>query len=419
MNKTQLGPEPAEDQPRIAVVAHRVDDSGGMERVHAELVRRLSDRYRFTIVASNVADDLQRRVDWLRVPLPPRPTPFRFLLFYGLGALQLRRVRTDLVHVCGALVPNRADVASVHFCHGGFVAAGGRFAPEGSTFARRLNTSVQERLAVGAERWSYRRGWVRLLAPVSPQVAEELRKAYPGVAIEETPNGVDLDRFCQDSLTRQAVRAEVGTDERTTVALFVGGDWDRKGLALVLEALAIARSSAGQLELWILGAGDERRFGSYAAAAGVGEAVRFLGRSAEPQRYYQGADIFVCCSSYEGASLAFLEAAATGLPLVSTRVGAASALIDREGDPAGILVERDADDVGAAFAALRPTPRCGLATGRRRGRRLSSSAGTLWPTGWTRYTGSFSLEIRRNDDRPATKGPSITHETDHSRSSRL
>ena len=190
-------------------------------------------------------------------------------------------------------------MASVHFCHAGFVAASGRLAPEGSTFPRRLNTSLLRRLAIGAERWSYRPGRVRLLAPVSPQVAEELCAAYPGVVIQETPNGVDLDRFCPDDSARRAVRAELGTDEKATVVLFVGGDWDRKGLALVIGALAIARSTAGQLELWVLGAGDERRFGSYAAAAGVGEAVRFLGRSAEPERYYQGADIFVCCSGYE------------------------------------------------------------------------------------------------------------------------
>jgi glycosyltransferase involved in cell wall biosynthesis len=297
----QSGAELPEDRPRIAVVAHRVDDSGGMERVHADLVRRLLDRYRFTIVASNVADDLRGRVDWLRMPLHEKPIRLRFLLFYGLWALQLRRARTDLVHVCGALVPNRADVASVHFCHAGFIAASGRLAPEGSTFSRRLNTSLLGRLAIGAERWFYRPGRVRLLAPVSRQVAEELCAAYPGVVIQETPNGLDLDRICPDNSARQAVSAELGTDEKATVVLFVGGDWDRKGLPLVIEALAIARTSAGQLELWVLGAGDQHRFGSYAAAAGVGEAVRFLGRSAEPERYYQGSDSFVCCCSYEGA----------------------------------------------------------------------------------------------------------------------
>ena len=286
------------------------------------------------------------------MPLPSKPIPLRFLLFYGLGALQLRKARTDLVHVCGAPVPNRADVASVHFCHAGFVAANGRLAAEGSTFPRRLNTSLLRRLAIGAERWSDCPERIQLLAPVSCQVAEELCVAYPGVVIEETPNGVDIDRFCLDNSVRQAVRAELGTDEKAMVARFVGGDWDRKGVSLMIEALAIARSSAPQLELWIVGAGDEHRSGSYATAAGVREAVRFLGRSAEPERYYQGADIFVCCSSYEPFSLALLEAAATGLPLVSTRVGVASALIEQEGDPAGILVGRQAGEVGAAFAAL-------------------------------------------------------------------
>jgi len=323
-----------------------------MERVHAELVRRLLDRYRFTIVASNVADDLRGRVDWRRVLLPPRLMPLRFLAFYGLGAVQLRRADADIVHVCGALVPNRADVASIHFCHAGFVTASGRLAPQGSPWARRLNTSLQRRLAIRAERWTYRPSRLRLLAPVSHHVAHELRNAYPGTAIQETPNGVDLDRFCPDASVRQVVRAEMGTDERATVVLFVGGDWHLKGLALAIDALAAARSAVGELELWVLGAGDERRFAAHAAAAGVRESVRFLGWRRETERYYQGADILLCCSIYETFSLALAEGAASGLPLVTTRVGVASELVDGAGDPGGVLVGRQADEVGAALAAL-------------------------------------------------------------------
>ncbi|MGO8864794.1 MAG: hypothetical protein ACLQRH_29065 [Acidimicrobiales bacterium] len=39
--------EASDERPRITVVAHWVDDSGGMERVHADLVLRLLDHYRF------------------------------------------------------------------------------------------------------------------------------------------------------------------------------------------------------------------------------------------------------------------------------------------------------------------------------------------------------------------------------------
>ena len=39
-------------------------------------------------------------------------------------------------------------------------------------------------------------------------------------------------------------RAELGVGPETCVALFVGGDWDRKGLALAIEGLAYARAAA-------------------------------------------------------------------------------------------------------------------------------------------------------------------------------
>ena len=342
----------SDELPRVAVVAHRVDDSGGMERVHAELVRRLLDRYRFTIVASHIADDLRERVDWLRVPLPLKPAPLRFLVFYGLGSMFLRRVNVDLVHVCGALVPNRVDVASVHFCHAGFVAAGGRLAPQGSPLARRMNTSLERGLAIGAERWTYRAARLRLLAPVSHQVAEELGETYPGVAVKDTPNGVDLDRFRPDPATRRAVRSELNTADRTTVALFVGGDWDRKGLAIAIDALAVARASGAAVELWALGSGDERRFKAQAATAGVAGAVRFLGRRPEAERYYQAADVYLCCSSYEAFSLALLEAAACALPLVTTRVGGVAEVLEEAGEPGGVVIARRPEEVGAALGAL-------------------------------------------------------------------
>ena len=133
-------------RPRIALVAHRVDDSGGMERVHAESVRRLLDRYDFTVISSSLADDLKNKVKWRRVPIPASPVSLRFLLFYGTAALQLNREPADLVHVCGALVPNRADIASVHFCHAGFFAINGRRAPKRMPVIRRINTSFHRTL---------------------------------------------------------------------------------------------------------------------------------------------------------------------------------------------------------------------------------------------------------------------------------
>ena len=70
------------------------------------------------------------------------------------------------------------------------------------------------------------------------------------------------------------------------------------------------------------------------------------------ERYYQGADIHLCCSSYESFSLALLEAAASGLPLVTTRVGVASSLVGSSGFPGGILVRSEMNEIGASLASL-------------------------------------------------------------------
>ena len=55
--------------------------------------------------------------------------------------------------------------------------------------------------------------------------------------------------------------------------------------------------------------------------------------------FYQGVDAQICASRTEGGPHPLLEAAACGIPLISTRVGIAPELI-REGEN-GFLVERD------------------------------------------------------------------------------
>src|SRR5204863_9662227 len=141
-----------------------------------------------------LADDLARLVDWRRTRVVARPAPLRFLLFYLLAAVRLWRVRRtgDLVHTCGAVVPNRADLASVHFCHAGFRAAVDTPVDDGAPLLRRMNTGFAVALSLAAEWWSYGRGRTRTLAAVSQGVADELARSYPGVSVGVTPNGVDL-----------------------------------------------------------------------------------------------------------------------------------------------------------------------------------------------------------------------------------
>jgi glycosyltransferase involved in cell wall biosynthesis len=338
------------ERPVVVLVLHAAHDDGGMERVFAELIRRAHRDYRLIVISRDLATDLRPLVDWWRVRVPARPMPLRFSTFYVLAGLRLARLRADIVHTLGAVVPNRADLASVHFCHAGFRAAGRPAPSSTASLARHVNTRIAWALGLGSELWSYGRGRIPALAAVSTGVARELEHHYPRARVVVTPNGVDLDRFRPNPVARASLRRAEGTDSEV-VALFVGGDWERKGLPVAIEALGCAarRAPDTPLRLWVVGGGNEGRFRGLAAEAGAERLVRFFGRQRDTERYYQAADVFVLPSAYEAFPLAGLEAAASGLPLVTTRLNGIEELV---GEDAGIIVERTPEAFAAALEKL-------------------------------------------------------------------
>jgi glycosyltransferase involved in cell wall biosynthesis len=342
-------------RPRILFVAHEAHDDGGMERAMAELIRRTVRDYEVVVVSRVLAPDLRSVVEWRRVPVPQRPRPLAFVLFFVLGGIRVATARADAVHTLGALVPNRADIATVQFCHAGYREAARAGADPRRPPARRLNAALARMLGLAAERWSYGLGRIPVLAAVSTGVARELHRHYPAARVVVAPNGVDLERFRPDPCTRRELRSAEGVEPDETVALFVGSDWDHKGLEIAIEAVARARSSgAGPITLWVVGRGDEARFGNQAKRLGIGAHVRFFGFRRDTERFYQGADVFVFPSAYETFSLVSFEAAACGLPVVATPLNGVEELIGSDG--AGMMVERRAEEFAKALSYLATNP---------------------------------------------------------------
>ena len=354
------------ERPTIALAAHRVDQAGGMERVCAELILRASDRFRFVVIAGYVEPDVRRLVEWRRIAIPRKPVPALFLTYYALAARALRRERADLRHAVGALVPNRVDLATVHFCHAGYVHRTGRKTPNDGSAARRANTWAHRTISIAAERWTYGGPRATVLAAVSEGVASELRTAYPGSDIRVTPNGVDGERFKPHADVRRETRKLIGIPSSSYVALFVGGDWARKGLDIAIRAIASVPREHDP-RLIVVGEGDRRDQLAVALSAGVADRIHFIGVSTRPEDYYAAADVFVFPTIYEAAPLVVLEAAASGLPIIATPVNGVEEFVERG---AGTPVERSAASVGAALAELAgyPSKRAALA---RRARELA------------------------------------------------
>ncbi len=344
-------PVQSKRRPRVLLVLHDLGPVGGMERACTELVCRGSSEFEFTILSGTLSDQLHGVVGWSRIPLIQRPFPLKFLNFYIAAAFRIAGRHADLIHTMGAIVPNRVDLATIHYCHAGFHRLTGRLAPQEAPLLRRANTAFGRLLAIIAERWSYRPSRTSRLAAVSPGVAAELAQHYRNIPVHLTPNGVDTERFTPGWPGRSRFRELAGAKDGDIVALFVGGDWTRKGLELAIRALALAQRQADRrMQLWVVGQGDLGRFREIARDWGVADQVQFFGRRSDVERFYQSADIFILPTIYETFSLAAYEAACCGLPVVATRVSGIEELVGA--NDAGILVDRTPDAIAAALGRL-------------------------------------------------------------------
>jgi glycosyltransferase involved in cell wall biosynthesis len=295
----------------VTLVAHDVGGIGGMERVLAELVRALLvDGRRVTVIARACRIDPAPGLTVVRVGTPARPFALAYPLFLLLGTLAVARHRRGLVHVTGAIVLNRVDVASVHLYHRGLARRAPSVRSDGRSLPYRLNAWVSAVMSRAAER-VYRRA--RVVTAVSAGLAAEMREDPLGAALDVrvVHNGVDVTEFGPDAARRRATRDRLGVDG--PVAVFVGGEWERKGLERAIRAVGAAGWT-----LLVAGPGDQDRYERVAAQAGAD--VRWLGRRDDVADLLRAGDAFLLPTAYETFSLVTYEAAATGLPLLAGRV---------------------------------------------------------------------------------------------------
>lgn len=93
----------------------------------------------------------------------------------------------------------------------------------------------------------------------------------------------------------------------------------QKGFDMLLPAFRQVLRSIPTAELAILGQGSEdAALKTMSSALGIEEHVHFAGYAANPHAWFDGATAFVMSSRHEGISNALLEAAAAGLPIVTT-----------------------------------------------------------------------------------------------------
>jgi len=334
----------------VTIVAHDVGSVGGMERVLAELAVGLQARGRqVTVIARTCVLPPGCGVRFHRVRAPGRPLLLAHPWFMLAGSLAVLRRRRGIVQSTGAIVLNRVDVIAVHYCH-----QVGPVSAKSASLLFRLHAKGAGYLKRATERLCYRAHFASRFVCVSEGVAEEMREYFPAIAdrVVTIHNGVDTELFAPDvrAADAAALRAQLMIGEGRLVAAFVGSEWQRKGLAEVIRALALTPG----WDLVVAGAGDRESYQQLADSLGVGSAVHWLGVTSDVQLVYALADAFVLPTSYETFSLVSFEAAAAGLPVLATPVSGVRELLDDGRN--GFLITRDPQQIAERLGQLAADP---------------------------------------------------------------
>jgi glycosyltransferase involved in cell wall biosynthesis len=203
-------------------------------------------------------------------------------------------------------------------------------------------------------RWAnaatYRRN-ARVIA-VSDGVAGSIRSRVP---VEVVVHGTDPSLAVSGEAARVAARAELGLAPDARVVGSVGNFTAKKDQATLLRALAglpaAGLGGGGDALLVLVGLGpleDELR--ALARQLGIAERVVFAGSRDDVFALLPALDVFALSSRFEGLPIALLEAMASGVAPVATRVGGIPEVITDGRD--GVLVD-PGDPTGLAAALTR------------------------------------------------------------------
>ena len=356
---------------RIAYAMINCNRRDGSARAVNEVAERMAKRGHEVHLYARKAEDLDLDlIKWHRVPGPEWPEIADFYSYYRATNRLLAKHNYDIVHSIGVNTA-RADVFTIQ-----------NIQPAKLEILKKLGSEERVSLPRRLTRWLYltvtsaiekklytARPGPKLPAflPVSRGVEAELRRHYAiGEALVRIiPNAADTEKFCplggaeralrlgEPTGQREVWRREQGIPADVPLAVFAGGEWARKGLHLAIQGIGKMQNKT----LWLFVAGDDadrERFKQMARDTGVAERVVFGGFRKDVEKVMGSADLFLFPSYYEAFSLATIEAAACGLPIVGTKInGTEDFIVPGE---TGEFVKHDPADIAEVLDRLLSDP---------------------------------------------------------------
>jgi len=318
-----------------------------MEKGIATVVRHASKGFRHSIVCLSQSGGSAGLLPPETPVLALGKAPGNSVRFLLRLRRELRRLRPDVVHtrnwggIDGILAARLGGLRVVHGEHGWDMRDPHGTSPRRLRVRRWLSRSVREITCVSRdiERWLLES--VRVRAPVT-----------------QIYSGVDTDLF-RPGTDGAGIRAELGIPEGAPVIGTLSRLDAIKDHPTLFDAFARVRALHPGAHLLVVGDGPER--GKLEGLRGPG--VHLLGNRLDAPRILRAIDLFALPSRNEGISNTILEAMATGLPVIASRVGGNPELVE-DGETGRLVPAGDADALAGALLGYLDGKEPGRAHGR-------------------------------------------------------
>jgi glycosyltransferase involved in cell wall biosynthesis len=328
----------------------------GSARAVNEVAERMAKRGHEVHVYARTAEDLDlERVKWCQVSGPDWPEIVDFYSYYTTTNRRLARHNYDIVHSIGVNTA-RADIFTIQNIQPAKIAILNQLGWEKKvSLPRRLTRWLYLAVTSATEKKLYTATpglRIPTFLPVSRGVELELRRYYSigDAPVHIIPNAADVERFRPlESKDRAVWRRAQGIPLDVPLAVFAGGEWARKGLHLAIQGLGRMMNKT----LWLYIAGDDvgrEQFKQMVKSESVENRVVFGGFRRDIEKVLGAADLFLFPSYYEAFSLATIEAAASGLPIIATKINGTEDFIIP--DETGQFVRHDAVNIAAVLDKL-------------------------------------------------------------------
>jgi len=335
---------------RVAMVVNNFD-VGGLEKVVLSLLEHLDrDAFEPYVVCLEGGGKL-----WRDVAVPPE----RALVLQKQARVRLPGLQVDdaaIRAIRGFVREHRIDVVHTHnlapLVYAGLAT---RLMPDRPQVVYTEHNQIYRASRLGRAKFL---AYIRLadvVATCSKDLQQFFReRLHMRRDVRVLYNGIDGRRYAAVDSARVDEELGLRPDD------FVVGTGvvlsEQKGITYLVAAAKEVRARAPDVKFVVAGEGPLRpALEGEARAAGLGDAMRFLGYRRDIPELISAFDLYVLPSLWEGLPLALLEALAIGKPIVATRVGGNPEIVE-DGANGYIVPPRDPAALARAILAVHGDP---------------------------------------------------------------